>query len=60
MLDGVRIMARRGVDDIQREFKRLLQHVRYDAVEERAAAVEAGIGIDLDKPGLARPIKHEV
>jgi hypothetical protein len=48
------------VSQIEGEFEGLLDHVGDDAVEEGTAAIEAGVGVDLDQPRLKILIDHEV
>lgn len=60
MLGCVGVVTWRRIDEIQAEFKRLLEHVRNDAIEQRTETVKTGIGVNLDKPRLELSVYHEV
>lgn len=60
MLAGVGVVRGRREGEVQRQLEGLLGHVGDDAVEQRAGALQAGVGVDLDQPRLELAVYHEV
>ena len=60
MLAGVGVVRGRREGEVQRQLEGLFGHVGDDAVEQRAGALQAGVGVDLDQPWLELVVYHEV
>lgn len=60
MLCRIGVVTGRRVDDVEGETEGLVEHLRYDAAEERTGQLEAGISIDFDEPGIEISVNHEV
>ena len=53
-------MTGRGEDRVQTYSEGMLEHYRNDSFKDRTVYFQAGVVVDLNKPGFEIPVDHEV